>query len=486
MPLPLSQHVRLCCRCRCPGAPQGAEKEVVILATTISRPGPFVGDAQRLNVALTRARRHLLVVGAPAALRQTSPVFDAIMRRCQAAMAAAASSARPPQHHQLPPRVASGGGGRPEGIAGPSPPEALYVSAAGLVALLEQGAAQRQQAMAEEEAMQELQEDLDQGSPDVVQRQAAAPAAAPAAQQRKPHGGGAGVGEAGWAGMPPPPAAAQQRQQDFYGAQQHQRPGRGPPPSAGPHASGGAAWGAQAAGLRHDIAPFCQQDSTAVEGSPAGPSQWRVGGPSPTGLQQQQRWQQQAGSPSNVWPPPAPASLGPGGAQNHGPSLLLPVPTHQRGVPPLQQPQCVPCSLSCNDDSGGEDDNEAWAGAAAAAGAAAMPRSIEGIVPEPTHIGAHAPASLRGDQAVGGDTGGGGVGDQARQQSCAKGECRSSGSNGGERLPGGQQTGDTGGAGLNRDEAPIRQSDGSDDDSDSGGNDEDRGEPVFWFGPGGT
>lgn len=34
--------------------PQGAEKEVVILATTVSRAADFASDAKRLNVALTR------------------------------------------------------------------------------------------------------------------------------------------------------------------------------------------------------------------------------------------------------------------------------------------------------------------------------------------------------------------------------------------------------------------------------------------------
>ena len=54
---------------------QGAEKEIIILATTITRPSDFVADPLRLNVALTRARRHLLVLGAVAALQQTSGVF---------------------------------------------------------------------------------------------------------------------------------------------------------------------------------------------------------------------------------------------------------------------------------------------------------------------------------------------------------------------------------------------------------------------------
>ena len=43
---------------------QGLEKPVIILSTAVTRPGSFVGDAQRLNVALTRAKHHLIVVSA--------------------------------------------------------------------------------------------------------------------------------------------------------------------------------------------------------------------------------------------------------------------------------------------------------------------------------------------------------------------------------------------------------------------------------------
>jgi superfamily I DNA and/or RNA helicase len=50
---------------------QGAEKEVIILATTTTDPhSEFCSDGARLNVALTRARRHLVVVGAAAVLAQ--------------------------------------------------------------------------------------------------------------------------------------------------------------------------------------------------------------------------------------------------------------------------------------------------------------------------------------------------------------------------------------------------------------------------------
>lgn len=52
---------------------QGAEKEVIILATTTTTTrSEFCSDGARLNVALTRARRHLLVVGAASVLSQVS------------------------------------------------------------------------------------------------------------------------------------------------------------------------------------------------------------------------------------------------------------------------------------------------------------------------------------------------------------------------------------------------------------------------------
>ena len=37
---------------------------MIILSTAVTRPGSFVGDAQRLNVALTRAKHHLILVRA--------------------------------------------------------------------------------------------------------------------------------------------------------------------------------------------------------------------------------------------------------------------------------------------------------------------------------------------------------------------------------------------------------------------------------------
>ncbi|GFH33034.1 uncharacterized protein HaLaN_32345, partial [Haematococcus lacustris] len=70
---------------------QGAEKEVVLLATTLTRPSPFAADPLRLNVALTRARRHLLVLGSCNALLNTAPTFAAIIQRCKAGETAVAA-----------------------------------------------------------------------------------------------------------------------------------------------------------------------------------------------------------------------------------------------------------------------------------------------------------------------------------------------------------------------------------------------------------
>ncbi|CAD7702262.1 unnamed protein product [Ostreobium quekettii] len=58
---------------------QGMEKDVIILTTSVTSPGPFCSDNRRLNVALTRARHHLVLVGHVPALRQTSRVFSEVL-----------------------------------------------------------------------------------------------------------------------------------------------------------------------------------------------------------------------------------------------------------------------------------------------------------------------------------------------------------------------------------------------------------------------
>jgi len=62
---------------------QGMEKEVIILSTAVTRPGAFASDARRLNVALTRARRHLFIVGAAPALAQSAPALADIVSGCR-------------------------------------------------------------------------------------------------------------------------------------------------------------------------------------------------------------------------------------------------------------------------------------------------------------------------------------------------------------------------------------------------------------------
>lgn len=63
---------------------QGMEKDVIILSTVITRNNAsFASDAQRLNVALTRARHHLLLAGHAGAVQQCSPALAAIITVCR-------------------------------------------------------------------------------------------------------------------------------------------------------------------------------------------------------------------------------------------------------------------------------------------------------------------------------------------------------------------------------------------------------------------
>lgn len=63
---------------------QGAEKNVIILSSATTRPSTFATDACRLNVALTRAKRHLLLVGNVHILSKCMPVFEYILSRAKA------------------------------------------------------------------------------------------------------------------------------------------------------------------------------------------------------------------------------------------------------------------------------------------------------------------------------------------------------------------------------------------------------------------
>lgn len=102
---------------------QGAERDVIILSTTVTRPGSFAADSCRLNVALTRARHNLVVVGCAPALQQSAPALAALLRKCRAAPGGYSPGGRLPD--QLPVEAAAvpaAGSARPtgpQGLAGP-------------------------------------------------------------------------------------------------------------------------------------------------------------------------------------------------------------------------------------------------------------------------------------------------------------------------------------------------------------------------------
>ena len=51
---------------------QGAEKDIIVLGCVRTRNLGFIEDCRRLNVAITRARRHLIVVGKETLLRKNT------------------------------------------------------------------------------------------------------------------------------------------------------------------------------------------------------------------------------------------------------------------------------------------------------------------------------------------------------------------------------------------------------------------------------
>lgn len=65
------------------GNVQGMEKDIILLATTITHAGNFATDAQRVNVAFTRAKHHLVVLGSSPVLRSCSPAFRLLLAGCQ-------------------------------------------------------------------------------------------------------------------------------------------------------------------------------------------------------------------------------------------------------------------------------------------------------------------------------------------------------------------------------------------------------------------
>ena len=58
---------------------QGMEKEIIVLSVTVNQPGSFLSDQQRLNVAITRAKRHLIIAGDLNSLPNISPAFQLLM-----------------------------------------------------------------------------------------------------------------------------------------------------------------------------------------------------------------------------------------------------------------------------------------------------------------------------------------------------------------------------------------------------------------------
>ncbi len=56
---------------------------MIILSTVVTQPSSFASDGRRLNVALTRAKRHLFLVGSAPALERSAPAFADAVRRCR-------------------------------------------------------------------------------------------------------------------------------------------------------------------------------------------------------------------------------------------------------------------------------------------------------------------------------------------------------------------------------------------------------------------
>ncbi len=76
------------------GNVQGMEKDIILLATTITHAGNFATDAQRVNVAFTRAKHHLVVLGSSPVLRSCSPAFRLLLAGCQLLPASASLTLR--------------------------------------------------------------------------------------------------------------------------------------------------------------------------------------------------------------------------------------------------------------------------------------------------------------------------------------------------------------------------------------------------------
>ncbi len=94
---------------------QGLEKDVIILSTVVTRPGPFASDARRLCTALTRVRHHLILIGHAAALQHCAPALAATVAACGASPAGFHASGR----LQLPQAQGAAGPGAPHAMAPP-------------------------------------------------------------------------------------------------------------------------------------------------------------------------------------------------------------------------------------------------------------------------------------------------------------------------------------------------------------------------------
>lgn len=61
---------------------QGAEKEIIILSCVRTRQVGFIDSEKRMNVALTRGRRHLLIVGSLSCLRKNR-LWGRVIQHCE-------------------------------------------------------------------------------------------------------------------------------------------------------------------------------------------------------------------------------------------------------------------------------------------------------------------------------------------------------------------------------------------------------------------
>lgn len=74
------------------------EKAVIILSTAVTRVGSsFTSDVHRLNVAFTRARHHMLVVGSAGALSGSCAAFRDLLALCSHAPGGICRHGQPPE-----------------------------------------------------------------------------------------------------------------------------------------------------------------------------------------------------------------------------------------------------------------------------------------------------------------------------------------------------------------------------------------------------